>query len=431
MIEDIYLSPAYWLSLVLLVGVTAALTRSRPLSFAFVLLVFASQYVCHAFMAFGAASEITWFSIGFLALLVPALAPDLLLHPIRWLRGGPSAIDRRWVPGPKVSAFAQSQAGTWIIISKVYLLLFGIIRLTTYPWLGGELDLVARLDASTDNRVGFILGLAILPPIAAVATQWLRRGYRLGILDYLVIVLAGGAIVVAGSKATLLPALLAVVGAAYLTPRPLRRPLFFGALAIAGSLIVLAGYWVSVAADGLLGALTNVAYRVAANTDSLEYLLALGVRPQDFPFAGPGAVVPTLLKAFGGRYDYSPGVWLHGERFGQWQGFGPNPGPLLDYFGNLGWWGLLFAVLIGALCFLAVRVGGALGSSFAATCYFALVDVTLFEAAFGVWFAVLAVVVGFRLISRRSVVVERAMTNARSTWDRVPVWIRGGSRQAV
>lgn len=424
MIADLYLNPLYWLSLGLIVAASAVLTRSRVLSFPFVLIVFAAQYVCHAFAAFGATSDISWFTIAFLLALIVGLAPQLVRHPVRWLREGDRTRSVRF-PAPAIRSFVRGEEGTWILVSKLYLMVFGIVRLSTYPWLGGELDLVARLEASTDNRWGFLLGLAVVPPIAAVATQWLRRGYRLGVIDYLVCGLAGAAILVSGSKATLLPALLAVVGAAYLTAHPLRRRRFFWILGCIGAAITVGGYWISVAASGFVGALGQLAYRIAANTDSLEYLAALGVHPSDFPFAGIGALAPTLLKALGGTYDYSPGVWLHGERFGQWQGFGPNPGLVLDYFGNLSWIGVIAGAGIGLLCWTSTRVGGAVGASFAATCYLAVVDITLFEAAFGVWFVVLICIAGTAIAARRFRVIGNALSRARGLWHHTPKWVRG------
>lgn len=428
MIEDLFLNPAYWLAVAAVLALAALCARARILSFAFVAIAFASQYVVHSYFAFGAQDEVFWFCLLFLVLLVIGLRPELTTRLIG-LTTGRGRVDL--ATRVTQSSFARKVAageGTLVLVAKAYLIIYGVLRIATYPWLGGALDLSARLDASQENRVVFILGLAILPAIAAIATQWVRRGYTLGVIDWIVLALTGVALLTSGSKATIFPAALAIVGATYLAQRPLRSRRFFvigGAVTVA---VAAVGYATAVATAGVAEAARAFLFRLASNSDSLEYLYAIGARPGDYPFAGPGALIPSLAKRLGMTYDFSPGVWLHGERFGQWEGFGPNPGLVLDYFGNIGWFGLIAAVCIGLYCWSATALRGAAGAVFGSITYLALVDVTLFEAAFVIWALIVAGILAVdALLSRKA--GRSLSTSAMATrYRRLPLFVRGGQK---
>lgn len=425
-IEDIYLNPSYWILFVGLLGVGYAVSRVKPLDFAFVGLAYLAQFVAHSLFAFGIASQLFWFCTAFFAFFIATLNPRL----------SPFRSDS--LTGRRVSSRVRTRLASirdrirepdevWILLAKIYLIIYSALRLSTYPWLGGALDIAARLDASQENRLVFFLGLALLPAIAAASTQWLRRAYRFGVIDALAIVGVILALAVSGSKATLLPAVLTIVGAAYFTRRPLRSGRVLGVLASVALVLGVVGYAVAVGASRLTSAFDALLYRVAANTDSLAYLLALDQAPSNYPFAGFGALVPSLFKRLGYTYDYSPGVWLQGSLYGQWEGYGPNPGIVMDYFANLGWLGVLAAIFV-ALYFLASRwLGGAIGAAFGSITYLAFVDITLFESAFALWVAVLIVLMALWFGSRRS----RRLSNARQALTgylaRGPRWLFGHS----
>lgn len=424
MIEDLYLSPVFWLAVGALATIGCVAARSRPLSFGFIAIVLASQYAVHSAVTFG-VSSIFWFCAGFWVLLIASLHPRLLL------RLGVRPLRRARPFAQTVARAVRAQESVWLALAKIYLVFYGLVRLSTYPWLGGELDIAMRLEASMDNRFVFILSLAILPPIAAIATQWLRRGYVLGVTDWIVAVFTSVALVTSGSKATIIPAVIAIIGAAYLTRRPLRSWKFFAVAGAVVAVVSAAGYAVAVAAGSVQDAIAAILFRLAANTDSLEYLRALGVAPQDYPYAGVGALLPTLARRFGYEYAYPPGVWLHGERYDQWQGFGPNPGIVMDYFGNLWWFGLLAAVVIGVYAVVWTRVGGAVGAAFGCATYLALTDVTLFGAAVLPWAVVLVICLLLDRFAGGRVRASGPVTRITQGVSALPVWLVGGFRSTV
>lgn len=419
MTDEVYLSPVFWLAIATVLGCGVVVSRVKILSFGFLAVALASQYVVHAVHLFGFKSNVTWYCILFWVALVSSVNPWWVGRVRSLLNRGRDATGDVWVkPFPSWSG----QPALWITASKIYLITYGLVRLATYPWLGGELDIAERLAASQGNRLVFILGLGILPPIAAVATQWFRRGYRFGLLDLLTITLTMGALLASGSKATIAPAALIMVGAAYFTTRPLRSRQFFIFAGVSVLVISAVGYAIAVAARSANQAIDAILLRLAASTDSLDYLAALAKSPSDYPFAGIGALIPTIAKRLGYAYDYSPGVWLQGERYGQWQGFGPNPGIVMDYFANLSWFALIIPIAIGTYCAFWTHVGGPVGASFASVTYLALVDVTLFQAAVGVWLVVLIVV--FLIVRlRRKASAARDDATDRAASRR---WLYGG-----
>lgn len=419
--SDVYLSPLYWCLLACLLGSSAWIAKARIIGFGFMALTFASQFVAHSFVLFGWRSEIFLFCLAFWAFLATALSPR---------------IDPAFTSLTRNTQFASRLSRStsrlrhlespWLIISKAYLITYGLLRLLTYPWLGGELDLDARIQASYDNRFVFFMGLGLLPPIAAVATQWLRRNYRLGLIDWLTLLLTLAALVVSGSKATVVPAAVAAVGASYLARRPLRaRKYFIGAGAVAGT-VGLIGYGVAVGSRSLTDTFNALLFRIAANTDSLDYLAGIDARPQDYPFAGIGALIPTLAKRMGYPYEYPPGVWLYGQAYGRWEGYGPNPGIIMDYFANVGWLGVIFAVLIGLYCRYFSRVAGAVGAAFASVTYLSLADITLFQAGIFFWLAVAALLVLARGIATRIPAARNILERALWPLVNLPIWIGGG-----
>lgn len=408
MLEDIFLSPFYWASFALLMAVGALLIRARILDFKFIALGFISQYAVHSVMAFGAFSEIAVFCVLFWLLFVGTLTP-WVQKQARALASSARGRSKSFAHvsdalHAKDAAWRSQLAGVekwWVLSAKWFLFVYWSCRLVFYPYIAGELDLTVRLEAGQDNRILFFLGLAVFPAIAACVSVWIRKGYRFRVLDYAVLVIMVVGYLGTGSKVAILPVILIFFGAISFFKKPLREMRLWLVLAALGGIVIGIRYIFFFPATGLLELAQQALYRFVANTDSLEYLVAIGKTPGEYPFAGAGALAPMFLKPFGLSYEYSPGVWLHGTRFDQWAGFGPNPGLVMDYFGNLGWWGLLIPVLSGLYMLGWTRVGGAIGCSFIAITFQLFVDVTLFDVPFVFWAAVLAALVVGAVVLRR------------------------------
>jgi hypothetical protein len=397
MLEDIFLSPHYWASFAILMAAGALLMRARLLDFKFIALGFISQYVVHAVMAFGIFSDIAIFCVLFWLLFVGTLTPWVQNQArtfATFARGRSERVARASEAILEKDQVWRSQLDGvekwWVLAAKWFLLVYWACRLIFYPYIAGELDLTVRLEAGQDNRVLFFLGLAVFPAIAACVSVWIRKGYRFRVLDYAVLAIVVVGYLGTGSKVAILPVILIFFGAISFFKKPLREMRLWLVLAGVGGIVIGIRYIFFFPSTGLLELAQQALYRFVANTDSLEYLAAIGKAPEEYPFAGVGALAPMFLKPFGLAYDYSPGVWLHGTRFDQWAGFGPNPGLVMDYFGNLGWWGLLIPVFAGVYMLGWTRVGGAIGCSFIAITYQLFVDVTLFDVPFVFWAAVLA-----------------------------------------
>lgn len=423
MLEDIFLSPFYWASFALLMAMGVLLMRARILDFKFISLGFISQYVVHSVMAFGVFSQIAVFCILFWLLFIGTLTPWVQRQTrtlAAFLAGRSDPIARLTETViEKDTAWRARVAGVekwWVLAAKWFLLVYWTCRLISYPYIAGELDLSVRLEAGHDNRVLFFLGLAVFPAIAACVSVWIQKGYRFRVLDYAVLAVVVVGYLGTGSKVAILPVILIFFGAISFFRKPLREMRLWLLLAGVGGVVIGIRYIFFFPSTGLLELAQQALYRFVANTDSLEYLVAVGKAPGEYPFAGVGALAPMFLKPFGLSYDYSPGVWLHGSRFDQWAGFGPNPGLVMDYFGNLGWWGLLIPIFAGLYMLGWMRVGGAIGCSFTAITYQLFVDVTLFDVPFVFWAAVLAILVVGAAVLRRpraSLVVQTL--NARMT----------------
>lgn len=421
MLEEIYLSPTYWLSFAFLMALGSLLMKARLLDFKFIALGFVSQYLVHTAMALGVHSEIAIFCAIFWLLYVGTLTPWVqgrTLHIISSLRASSKSFDKfSRTLVERDTTWRAEIAGIelwWVLSAKWFLLLYWSSRLIFYPYIAGELDLSVRLAAGQENRAIFFLGLAVFPAIAACVSVWIRKGYKFRILDFAVLIVVIVGYLGTGSKVAILPVILIVFGAISFFRKPLREMRLWLALAAVGGVVVAVRYIVFFPSAGLLELVQQALYRFVANTDSVEYLAAIGKAPGDYPFSGIGALAPMFLKPFGLVYEYPPGVWLHGTRFGEWAGFGPNPGLVMDYFGNLGWFGLLVAVFAGLYMLGWTRVGGAVGCSFIAITYQLFVDVTLFDIPFVFWALVLVLLlIGSRVLRSPGASFARSELRAR------------------
>ena len=370
----------YWGPVLAMVALACWLMRARPLDFGCIVALMISQYVVHAVIAFGWSDEISLFCMLFFAVFV-------LVAQQRVTFGLPAA-------GPRLAVSSEVEEA-WIKISKWYLFGYYTCRLIAYPFFSGELMLDDRLAAQQDNVLLFVLGLGATPALAAVMYAGIRPGGKLLMFDKVVLGIAAIGILGSGSKGGLLPIILVFVGvSSFLGQKLLRSRIaaFAVCIAIGGSLFILTRFFPLLE----LGDIGNLMlYRVAANTDSLEYLNVLGVKPGAFPFSGIGALLPALSRRFGYVYDYSPGVWLHGSRFGNWDGYGPNSGIVMDYFGNLRWGGLLVAAGLGMYFRSAARYRNAITCSFLPITALAVTDIAMFDIAFLMWLLVLVCVCAF------------------------------------
>jgi hypothetical protein len=413
-LEELILNPVYWISVVVLVLGGSFLVRARFLDFKFIMLGFISQYAVHAAFAFGLFSEIGMFCALFWVLFVATLTPSVqrvVLRGTSFLRSKSPVFARVSAATTELDTAWRAQLADiekpWVLVSKWFLILYWGCRLIFYPYMGGAFEISDRLEAGQENRALFFLGLAVVPALAACVAVWIRKGYRFRILDYVVLVIVTVGYLGTGSKAAILPIVLLLFGAISFFKKPLREMKVWLYVA-GGAVIVIAVRYIFFFPSAGTGELLHQAlYRVAANTDSLEYLSAIGKAPGDYPYAGFGALFPMFLKPFGLDYQYAPGVWLHGTRFGEWAGFGPNPGLVMDYLGNLGWWGLLIPVIAGLYMLGWTRVGGAVGCSFIAITYQLVVDVTLFDIPFALWGAILAGMLAIAWVVRKPVVAAR------------------------
>ena len=356
----------FWVGLISLAAVGSWLISARLLDFPFFVVLVLGQYVLHTGIAFGLAHSLTAFSILFFIILLACA-------------GRPGAVGNA-APRPLVGIESD-----WIVVAKAYLLLYYAARLAFYPFMGGELLLDERLVAQQDNPLIFTLGLAVQPALAACIYSWIALGKRLSGLDVLIILLVLLGLLGSGSKGGVITLILTYLGvASYLGQKVLRSKwVVLAGVAIIGlTLYVLTRLFpdVELSSIGML-----IIYRLAANTDSVEYLVLGDINPQAYPFAGIGALFPMIFKRLGYVFEYPPGVWLYGMRFDDWSGFGPNPGILMDYFGNLGWFGLLAAVGIGLYVRKARRRISVVGCSFLAMALMLVVDVGIFNVGIIVW----------------------------------------------
>ena len=365
MIIDLAFDSYFWLSLAgLLIG-GCWIISARPMDFPFFVVLVLSQYAVHTWLAFGLNNPLTVFSFLFLIVFLAAAgrgkSATVALHPL-------TAMER-----------------DWIALAKAYLFLYYSARLIFYPFMGGELLLDERLAAQQRNPLIFTLGLAVQPALAAFMYSWVRPGGRFSKLDLIILFLVALGLVGSGSKGGVITFVLTYLGvASYLERQVLRdkKIVLAGATVIGLTVYVLTRLFPDAELSGI-GLL--IVYRLAANTDSVEYLYNDGINPGDYPYAGVGALFPMLFKRVGYAFEYPPGVWLHGTRFGDWSGFGPNPGILMDYYGNLGWFGLAAALGIGLYVHRARLSRSVVGCSFLAAALMLVVDVGIFDITVIVW----------------------------------------------
>jgi len=325
------------------------------------------QYVLHSLLAFGPSHPVFGFCLTFLGLFSVA------------------AYSGRDPVAPRATPADRRLSHRWAVVAQWYLIVYYAVRLAVYPFFSGELLLDDRLAGQQDNQIVFTLGLAVQPALAAFMYARMTSSRRSNWFDWATFAIVAVGLLGAGSKASVIPLVLVYLGVSSYLQRSISQQK--AALIAIAAATLLAFYALSIffpelEPEQILALVQN---RLAANTDSLEYLSAIGVDPSAFPFSGPGALLPVIAKRFGFTMDYPPGVWLHGARFGDFSGYGPNAGIVMDYFGNLSWFGLLAAPLLGRYVRACRDQLTIVRCSFLSIAYIAVVDIGIFDIPAFVW----------------------------------------------
>jgi hypothetical protein len=360
MIADVYLDPVYWLIFLATLGLYRVVIGFKILDFKFIIGMYLSQYVAHLTLVFGLSSYLvfcTLFTVAFtLGYHGYATAPNLILN-----RG----------------AARHDVDESVVRISKFILFAYYTWRIASVPVLLGALDLAARLQRQQENRAIFFLGIVMVPLFVAFMYDCVRKE-KFGWMDWLLIAVTAVGALSTGSKITVLPLILSYIGvSSYLGRRiPINPWVVAGFLATCATLVfTLVMYFPMLSFDEIFDLML---YRVVANTDNIEYLYALNLTPDQYPFSGAVSFVPFISKYLGAEIDFPYGVWLHGMRYGDWTGFGPNAGFLVEQYGNLGWSGLVVGVVLGALVRWTLRVHSAYRVMILSFSYTLLVESTVF-----------------------------------------------------
>lgn len=386
-------APLYWALLAGFIFIGCRLARVSLLSFEGIVIVLLSQYVAHAAIVFG-ISDPAVFCFSFYSLFVFSLRV-----------AGREGIPRG---GGKGNELRTAQR-YWYRVCQAYLVLYGIFRFVVYPLASNELDLAVRLADQQQSAALFLLSLAYMPAVAGCIQYWASvQSFRFEHAATLLLVVA--LVYTSLSKGAILTLLLITVATLQrYKPAALysKKTVAIGAGAI---LLLVLQFQRLFPEMSTSASMRLVMHRIVANSDSLSYLAALGLDPRQFPDAGVRSLVPFLSKAVGASVDYNPGVWLHGLTTGDWTGFGPNSGIVMDYFANLSWFGLVAAVLLALLMKWSRqrRVGGATFSSIASL---AIIDVAIFQLTLFLW---MSAAVAFHIIHPRSGVLSKGDSCADS-----------------
>jgi hypothetical protein len=376
-IRDIYLNPVYWLLFAGVMALGRLAIGYRILDFKFILWVYLSQYIAHVTLAFGLSQYLIFCVLFLTAFILGYRGFQNLPNLVLYRTAARDDVERRLV-----------------LICKVILLTFYSWRLSSVPIWTGAFDLAARLALQNESRAGFFLGLVMLPLFVGFLYDCVRKG-RFGWADWSLIVISALGALTNGSKITILPLILSYIGVGtYLGRRISLSPLLVVSAAVAGAVMVftLSNFFPTLSSGEILDLLL---YRIVANTDNIEYLYTLDVTPDQYPFAGAVSFIPFLSKYLGAQIDFPYGVWLHGMRYAEWAGYGPNAGFLIEQYGNLGWGGLVVGLGLGTLVRWTERVRTAFRAMILSFSYTLLVESTMFFMS--LFFCLLILVVAFAM----------------------------------
>lgn len=392
MIVDFYLSFEYWLPVIFLSFLCTRFVKARMFDYDFFALLLLTQYIVHSALVFGLFNVFTVFCGIFLVCYL-----TFRKYKIHLREFGLNTFNH--------NGFASNIEPAWILISKYYLLIYFSARIFFYPFHFGELLLDDRLSAQHENKLLFFLGLVTTPAIAVFVYFLTLNTSRLSALDFLISAITLIGLLGFGSKAVLAPIVFAYISALSYQSKPILSSysiIIFLIIIFSGTLYVLGIYFPALSYSSIFNL---ILYRLASNTDSLEYIFSLNIDPGEYPYGGVIGLFPYIFKLLGFAYDYSPGVWLHGLRYDNWDGYGPNPGIFMDYFGNFRWVGLIFAPLFGFFMLRLKCAKNSIGFAFMSILPIAFTDFPMYSIALIFWSLVL-IALYFVILFKKSLLKE-------------------------
>jgi hypothetical protein len=251
------------------------------------------------------------------------------------------------LPDKPLLATDTLEVKCYILLAGLFLAVYFLLRFAMYPQFLYQLDLGDRLQAQYDHRFLFTLSLASPAALTAVTVRWVVNN-RLTKWDKVLAAIVFIGLLSGGSKLSVAPIFLTYLGVAIYVGK---TGMFGRAIRVIlpmAIILSLALIFLFPTMSGL-EIIDMMIYRIVANTEELEFLYYLNFQPDQYPFAGLGALFAPIAKLLGENIGYSPGVWLFGQRYDDWSGFGPNSGFVIELFGNLGWFGLAVPLVVGTV----------------------------------------------------------------------------------
>ena len=384
MIDEIIGWPFYWIILFGCIFFGVFLLKCRLFDFKFLVVLLLSQYVAHSAYFFGGSYYDVSFFCAFFYLIF------CLTYKFEFYN-------------KKGVKFFLNESGKnklqlrWIIFAKLYILIFFFAKFYASPPGISELLLDERLMAQNENKLMFYGGLVLAPAITACIYDWIHRKYRFEVFDVLVFFVVTVGLISSASKSALVPLLFAFLGASsYLKTKAMSLFKIYSLAIVCGGGTILVVTKMFPALD-YFDVIDLMVYRIIANTDSLEYIFDANVHPESYPYSGLSAFLPFISGIFGFKPEFSPGVWLHGVRFGVWDGYGPNSGLIMDFYGNFSWFGLLGVISLVFYIKECIRLNNVIGCSFLSISYIAVADFVMFQTIVLFWlfvFFVLSIGIG-------------------------------------
>jgi hypothetical protein len=389
MIEDIALSPYYWFVVVVTVAFLSAGGKVGCFTYEFFCGLLIAQFLSHSVFVFGVLSEETIFL--------------LLFCGIYWIfrtYAFGARSHNRDVTKKNVESVAIEF--TWFRASALILIIFYVFKFALDPPRFGALLLDDRLRGQQSNRLIFGLGLAMPMFMASLIYKYVKYKNYLNKIDVVALVLSFIGLMTGGSKTLFIPIFIAIVSARHYVG--FQQRLSMNAVFVILSIFSLFFFGLTFLFPDLswFDIIKLVINRLVANTDSLEYLYVLHNAPSDYPWSGLNAMFPFLAKFLGVQIGDSAGAWLYGQRFGNFQGFGPNPGMLIDYFGNLSWFGLLFAAFLGSVMRFCKSRSNVMSFALLSFMSLAFSDFSMLFVSGTIWLIIFSSVLGWNALKTLS-----------------------------
>ena len=195
MIDDLIVSPQYWAVFAVAMAAFFWGLRYTLLDFKFFIALFISQYIAHLYVLIDQYSSLFLFALlsGLMIILGRSTVPKILRTQTKQL------------------TFIDYEARNYLVLCKLFIVTYFLLRFALYPQFFSEFDISARLEAQYDNRVIYIFSLVIGVPVAAVLCDWIDRR-ELGRFDKFLAVLIFLGYLQSGSKGTVIFLALAFIG---------------------------------------------------------------------------------------------------------------------------------------------------------------------------------------------------------------------------